>query len=265
MTEDKYIGILSSALEVCKTYKPKMGHVRKEGYTLSEFKHLYGQDPFYSWMGLDSDLMYAAHKAAGGMTSVYRQIGMGCERIFREILKDQFELTEEEANWSYTVKKQKGRARTLHLDGRIPLDSIADDSKREKVQDWIIQSATNLDIDTQIISRLKGVVFEVRQGYKSKDSKRQNADIANAVTAYTKLYLPCVSILSLQIDEDIALRYTSEKWHLLTGTLSDDPATSIYAFMNDIVGYDLAGFFTRNSEIFKSLVTDVLERLISSE
>jgi hypothetical protein len=34
---------------------------------------MYGADPFCSWVGLDSPLMYAAHKAAGGMTSVYRQ------------------------------------------------------------------------------------------------------------------------------------------------------------------------------------------------
>lgn len=30
--------------------------------------------------------MYAAHKAAGGMTSVYRQIGIGCERLFRKLV-----------------------------------------------------------------------------------------------------------------------------------------------------------------------------------
>jgi len=33
-------------------------------------------------------------------------------------------------------------------------------------------------------------VFEVRQGYKSMDSKRQAADIANAAQALTKSRLP---------------------------------------------------------------------------
>jgi len=55
------------------------------------------------------------------------------------------------------------------------------------------------------VSTITGTIFEVRQGYKSKDSKRQNADIANAATAYTKADFPCAVILSAQIDEDILL------------------------------------------------------------
>lgn len=51
-----------------------------------------------------------------------------------------------------------------------------------------------------MFTTLKGAVFEVRQGYKSKDAKRQNADIANAAAAYTQAYLPCVVMLSSQID-----------------------------------------------------------------
>jgi hypothetical protein len=40
---------------------------------------MYGADPFYHWVGLDSQLMYAAHKVAGGMTSIYRHLGIGCQ------------------------------------------------------------------------------------------------------------------------------------------------------------------------------------------
>lgn len=78
-------------------------------------------------------------------------------------------------------------------------------------------SAKLIHVDSDVFSTLKGAVFEVRQGYKSKDSKRQNADIANAATAYTKGYLPCAVILSTQIDSDILLRYRSEKWAVVTG------------------------------------------------
>lgn len=265
MTEEKYIAIMRSVLEVCKNYRPKLGHGRKEGYSLTEFKQLYGEDPFYSWMGLDSDLMYAAHKAAGGMTSVYRQIGIGCERIFREVIKDNLNLSEEDASWSYTVPKPHGKTRTLYLDGRIPLEAVQNKVRQKLVHDWIVESARRLDVDGAIVRSLQGVVFEVRQGYKSKDSKRQNADIANAAAAYTKRYLPCVSILSKQIDQDIALRYTAEKWHLLTGLLSEDQHISVYGFMKNVVGYDLAAFFSGNSETFKVLVREVLEHLLSAE
>lgn len=69
-----------------------------------------------------------------------------------------------------------------------------------------------LGVAEPIRRTLSGTVFEVRQGYKSKDSKRQNADIANASTAYTRAYLPCVAVLSTQIDGDIVIRYRNERW-----------------------------------------------------
>ena len=116
------------------------------------------------------------------------------------------------------------------------------------------------------MSRLQGIVFEVRQGYKSKDSKRQNADIANAATAYTQAYLPCVLVLSNQIDTDILHRYRAEKWAILTGSPGDSsPLVSTYAFMCDMVGYDLAAFFNRNSELFRKEVAEVLEALLKAE
>ena len=134
------------------------------------------------------------------------------------------------------------------------------------MQDWIRACARALDVSDRMIDSLQGVVFEVRQGYKSKDSKRQNADIANAVTAYTKCYLPCAAILSLQIDDDIALRYRNEKWVLLTGNTADDSSqTSVYSFMREIVGFDLAKFFERHSSVLKTEVNGVLTALLSMQ
>ena len=60
-------------------------------------------------------------------------------------------------------------------------------------------------------SEIHGTVFEVRQGYKSKDSKRQNADLANAAAAYTQLYLPVLVVMSLQFDTDLRSRYRSRE------------------------------------------------------
>ncbi len=90
--DDKYKKIVLDPIYVCAKYKPKMGQGRGKGFELDAFQKLYQADPFYSWFGLDNPLMYAAHKAAGGMTSIYRQIGMGCERLFRQILIDELRL-----------------------------------------------------------------------------------------------------------------------------------------------------------------------------
>lgn len=205
-----YLAILISKIRVCATYKPKFGH-GSTGYDIADFQTLYGTDPFYAWLGLDSPLMYAAHKAAGGMTSIYRQIGIGCEELFRQMVMDSLSLSKEDVSWSYSIPKGQGKIRTLSLDARISLASIVDSGKRDQVQAWMNEAGEKLNIHRSLRNSLQGVVFEVRQGYKSKDSKRQNADIANAATAYTQGYIPCLAVLSSQIDETIALRYQFEK------------------------------------------------------
>jgi hypothetical protein len=79
--EERYFQLMVVALRACAQYKPMFGKGRKGGLTVEQFQALYGADPFYHWVGLDSPLMYAAHKAAGGMTSIYRQLGIGGEWI----------------------------------------------------------------------------------------------------------------------------------------------------------------------------------------
>ena len=126
------------------------------------------------------------------------------------------------------------------------------------------QSAELVNVDPDVFATLKGAVFEVRQGYKSKDSKRQNADIANAVTAYTRAYLPCAVILSSQIDTEILLRYRAEKWSVITGIVGVEttPLVSTYDFAKEVIGYDLAAFFERNRETLKNKVNTVLKNLL---
>lgn len=117
----------------------------------------------------------------------------------------------------------------------------------------------------EIAGALKGAVFEVRQGYKSKDSKRQNADIGNAGTAYSHGFLPVVTVLSNQIDNDVAERYVNAGWLLLRGSLSKSPVSSTYAFCKDVLGYDLARFFERNSAELKKSVEELLETLLRAD
>jgi|GEM_PF-194336 len=259
--DTKYLGIVLKKIYVCKAYQPKFG--QGKSISFDEFKMIYGSDPFYSWFGLDNPLMYAAHKAAGGITSLYRQIGIGCEQLFRQIIRDQLNLTAEQATWSYKVKSVKGKDRTLSLDGRIEIEDLSSDEHRERVRSWIDEAARHLNMDEEIARVLKGAVFEVRQGYKSKDSKRQNADIGNAGTAYAHGYLPVVSVLSTQIDSDVAERYINSGWLLLQGHLSESPVTSTYAFCKQVLDYDLADLLQRHSVELKQAVEEVLEALLS--
>jgi hypothetical protein len=262
-SDQRYLEIIRDAVSVCRRYSPKFGQGGKGGLSLDEFKQLYESDPFYSWFGLDSPLVYAAHKAAGGITSVYRQIGMAAERVFRAVLQDTLGQTEDESSWSYSVPTTTGKSRKLSLDGRISVDTIRNAKRKPVVKKWIANVAKKVSLPPRSAKGNKGVVFECRQGYKSKDSKRQNADIANASNAYANNYIPCVMLFSLQIDSDVAERYVRAQWLLLTGTLNGTPLESTYVFCREVLGYDLAAFFRRNRETIKSQIEDVFKGLLS--
>lgn len=265
--DEEYFEILAGAVRVCAQYKPMFGQNRAAGgLTLPQFQILYAADPFYSWMGLNSPMMYAAHKAAGGMTSIYRQIGIGGQWVFNKVLQDTLGLTQLQANWTYLVPNTTGGTRPLSLDGRIDLADVQDAAARDRVKRWMEDGLRKVLVDPNAENApKKGVVFEVRQGYKSKDSKRQNADIANAAHAYVEGYMPAVVLLSTQIDGDIVIRYTQARWLLLTGTNGGSPTDSTYSFCRDILGYDLAGFFQRNSARFKAELENVLTALLKPD
>ena len=106
----KYLEVVLEPIRVCAHYKPKFGQGAKGGgLTLAQFQKLYKGDQFYSWFGLDNPMMYAAHKAAGGMTSVYRQIGIGCEKLFRTVLQDSLGLAATDVTWSYDLPLPSGK------------------------------------------------------------------------------------------------------------------------------------------------------------
>ena len=152
--------------------------------SLERFQQIYRQDEFYERFGLDSPLVYAAHKAAGGMTSVYRQIGLSCQLVFQNVLQDTLGFSVEDATWSYTVKAKGAKQRKLALDGRIHMDKIVAVPIRSRAEVMACQRQAHVGLKGKNATGLEGCVFEVRQGYKSNDAKRQNADVSNAANAF---------------------------------------------------------------------------------
>ena len=261
-SDERYFELLAGALRVCAEYRPKFGKGRAGGLSLEQFYEMYGADPFYHWVGLDSPLMYAAHKAAGGMTSIYRQLGIGSQWVFSAVLQDTLRLSPEEASWTYQVPTASGGVRSLSLDGRIALNDISDATARRRVDSWLDGVMTKLLLRAELREQISGVVFEARQGYKSKDSKRQNADISNASNAYANLYIPILLLFSTQIDSDVAARYAQAQWLLLSGTVSGSAMDSTYVFCREVLGYDLAGFYERNSPRLKAELEGILITLL---
>jgi hypothetical protein len=259
--EKLYLKKFLDPLKVCKKYKPKFGKGNKEeGLNLEQFISLYNDDPFYSWCGLNSNLMYSAHKAAGGMTSIYRQIGKGCEGLFKEILFDSLEYKERKfVEWSYKSLTKAGKEKTLSLDGRIFFSEIQNDKIKKKVINWTKEYCKIIKADFPN----NGIVFEVRQGYKSKDSKRQNADIDNIAVAWSQGYLPVFAIFSGQIDNDLVLRYKNSRGGVIIGNLKGSPYESLFVFCKEILDYDIEGFFRKNTSSIKREMHNTLEVLLN--
>lgn len=257
MSDAAYLALLLERLAVCKDYQPRFGTGVE--HSQADFTALYGADPFYGWFGLDHPLVYAAHRAAGGITSLYRQLGLGCELLIQQIFMDQFGLGKSQVTWSYTPQ---GSTRRLSLDARLTPAEIRTESGGARVQAWLDAAAHSLDVEPSIAAALKGAVFEVRQGYKSKDAKRQNADIANAAAAYSQGYLPVALVLSTQVDYDVIERYRRHRWLILLGNQAGPPTHATYRFMSEVVDYDLAGFFERHTPYLKQTIAEIIEALL---
>ena len=268
--------------------------------SVDQFVDIYGADPLYRWVGFDSPLMYAAHRASGAMTSLYRNLGTGCEHLFKLLLKDQLGLTDAQIGWQYVaspgdidsmvgdetrlpagdisallggsedetseeqVETPKKTTKKNTLDGRIDWGDVADPLRQSAVRDWL----ESLRVEREVSWEPIGSVFEVRQGYKSMDSKRQAADIANAAQALTRQRLPVLVVFSNQIDDVLVRRYRMSGWGLLRGFTegegSDDPMQSTFAFARDVLGYDLKAFFERNTESIRNEMETILQELLST-
>lgn len=261
--DKKYLDIFLSPLYVCADYLPAFGTSGNDGLSLADFQSLYGRDEFYSWIGLDSPLVYAAHKASGGLTSIYRQIGVGAERLLREIIKDGFALSQEEVEWKYEYNKTKTQKAFHILDARISLDNLKDADQIDRMKCWLAKAKKAAHGDAR--THLRGAIFEIRQGYKSADSKRQNADLRFGAKSYQFGHIPVVAVLSSQVSETVISRYRDAGMLVLTGLHSDDPTVSTFAFFKEVIGYSLEDFFKRSSPKIKEVIHSLIGKLLKPE
>ncbi|XYD07075.1 hypothetical protein R1A27_18135 [Methylobacterium sp. NMS12] len=195
------------------------------------------------------------------MTSIYRQLGIGCERLFRAVVQDQLGLSDSEVRWGYDVEISPGKMGRLTLDARIDRSHLADQSAVTRLDSWLSRASEYVGLGSS--QALTGVVFEVRQGYKSADSKRQNADLRFGMRARSEGYMPVVLVMSNQVSATVAQRYRNSNMLILTGVLSDDDRLSTFAFCNDVLGYSLTDFFKRNTSALRTEVAAILSGLLS--
>lgn len=185
----------------------------------------------------------------------------GCENLFREIIIDSTGYIDRaSAAWSYKTKTSADKDRTLSLDGRLELRDIQNAETKRRVEKWLADYCRILGAE---VPRY-GAVFEVRQGYKSKDSKRQNGDIDSIAVAWAQGYMPVFAVFSSQIDGDLVLRYRNSRGGIVFGRTAGTSTESLFIFSRDVLGFDLADFFRRNSPMIKQEMAETLEALLSA-
>ena len=266
LSDEALLEVFLSPVRKCASYTPAFGKMGRgeKAIGFEGFEALYGNDAFYSWLGLDHKLVYAAHKASGGLTSLYRQIGVGSERLFKAVLKNQLGLTDEMMNWHYEYSRPRGEKGVHTLDARIRRSDL-DSEVAERFGEWLDRARDQTHRSSGVNVGLDAVVFEVRQGYKSADSKRQNADLRFGMRAYRDGLVPALAVMSNQVSEPVIKRYREDGILVLTGSLEDDPVVSTFSFFDRVVGYDLKGFLARNSSTLRSEIERIVETLLSVE
>lgn len=262
MNEEHLLQTFLRPIRLCANYTPKFGGGEK--VDVKAFRDLYGSDTFYSLIGLNDDLMYAAHRAAGGITSIYRQIGVGSERLIREIAVDVLKLSQAQIDWSYEYDNSRGKIGIHKLDARIRLSDL-DMPTRKRFQNWIHAAKKVISTGQDGKYHPDGVVFEIRQGYKSADAKRQNADIRFAARANQDGLLPVVMVMSNQISKTIIDRYRRDGLLVTTGVIEDDPCISSFALTQTLFDFDLLNFFTKHQELIRQEIHSVVQALLTAQ
>jgi hypothetical protein len=166
-------------------------------------------------------------------------------------------------SWSYEYRKTRTKTGRRALDAKIDASDL-NAKAREPFSQWLKDVRVRINRWAKG-AQITGAVFEVRQGYKSADSKRQLADMYFGDQALHEGLAPVFPILSTQVSEPVIQRYRSGGMLVLTGTLEDDPVSSTFAFVHQVVGYDLVGFFNRNSRVLRAEVTKTIAKLLAPD
>ncbi|MFD2579092.1 hypothetical protein ACFSTD_11785 [Novosphingobium colocasiae] len=102
------------------------------------------------------------------------------------------------------------------------------------------------------------------KGIKAKTASVKNGDIDNIAVAWAQGYMPVFAIFSGQIDGDLVLRYRNSRGGILFGRPTGSSTASLFTFCKEVLNFDLADFFTRNSPVIKAEVHETLEALLNA-
>lgn len=194
-----------------------------------EFQELIASDPAFGVLGLDDERYIIARVGGNLVTSLHRKIGDMYEALFRYLLKESFEVTDNELDFSVEVKIGD-RSQIRSTDGLLKKNKF----NQNIPQDWL---------------QYEGIGFEIRSCYQIGDSKRIQADYDLSLKLKEQNILP-VMIVFCNTSLKSPLARLSKSWQLYQGIDS-------FNIVSSLTGFDLYNFLQRNSDLLKQEIDHI--------
>ncbi len=203
----------------------------------ASFAEMVSTDPAFAPFGLNDDRYIIARLGGNLVTSLHRKIGDLYEALFQYLLRCRFGLDDESLKFSVEVAIGD-RAQTRSTDGVVPLSEL------EKLDLPLLKPSWR---------ETNGLAFELRSCYQIGDSKRIQADWDMAL-ALKQINLTPVMLVFCNTSLRSPVLRLSESWQLLEGD-------NAFSFIQDLTGFDLAGFLQENQPSLTELVQNALANL----
>lgn len=238
---------------------PKFG--TGKGVKVDEFTENRKSDPLYGNIGLDTPEIYAAHAGSSVITSAYRQLGIGLERAMRLIIAKECDFIDVPEDNPDMLKWYFDSATgiTRELDLLISTEMFNDESKKLQLYELAKLMKPGFSVES---SRFKGIVFEIRQGYQSADSKRVKGDLEIVTKAEEKGFLAVVMIGSNSYNDSVISTYKNGGLPILVPSTDGQGKSHEcpYCFFNYFIDYDLRSALARIGPKAKSQLTSHIRR-----
>lgn len=205
-----------------------------QGVTNREaFQQLLARDPAFSVLGLDNERYILARVGGNLVTSLHRKLGDMYQALFAYLLKETFNLTEEELHFSLEVQIGD-RLQTRSTDGLI---------RKEKFNNNIPENWREYE----------GIGFEIRSCYQIGDSKRIQADYDMSLALKSYQILP-IMLVFCNTSLRSPLSRLSKSWDLYEGIDS-------FNLIESITEFNLYEFLQKNSDVLKAEINKILSKL----
>lgn len=198
-----------------------------------DFQELIAKDAAFGVLGLDDERYIIARVGGNLITSLHRKLGDMYQAMFAYVLKETFQLNENDLHFSVEVKIGD-RTQTRSTDGLIP---------RKQFNQRIPNTWVNY----------QGIGFEVRSCYQIGDSKRIQADYDMSLALRSYNILP-VMLIFCNTSLKSPVTRLSKSWELYEGRNSFD-------LVETITNFSLYNFLQNNSQTLKEEIDQVLSKL----